>query len=408
MAKIIIFIFVAILSAAPSAADKILAKEGLSLSEDIKIVYGVGRGTTEEAALKNAMRDVMANAVGVYVRSDFRMKNERIIENEVISHSAGYIEHYTKVSEDREKDGIISISIKAWVKVRDFTNDVRRLASASVSEVDGVLLDFDGNEEDSAELLLRKEFRSFNPVIDLMEVKLVSCQDITEEMNDDVKTYRYVYTLSYSPRKYNEGFFPRMQELLDQIAEKKGAFKIIKLTVQRDDFYPHLENYGNWRECSLEGFAYIKSFLARKKPPQTVSIVKSVPKFGILNVQDWQLSKRLYRVYRECRENYTKRAEFVNVVMSVKDVNDIELASSSVSLPTTRYHFGVVGDLGHQLTSAEIDFLPMICRWDSRISKKDNGMAEYFDSYIGYIDITISKSDVPKIKKSTIKLEGGF
>lgn len=68
---------------------KVLSAEGMSLKGSLKVEYGEGHGDTIDEALKEAMKDVLQKVVGVYVDSDFRMNNDQIIKDEIITHSNG-------------------------------------------------------------------------------------------------------------------------------------------------------------------------------------------------------------------------------------------------------------------------------------------------------------------------------
>ena len=71
---------------------KIFSAEGLALAEDLKVEFGEGIGGTRDDALKEAMSDVLQRVVGVYVDSDFRVENDKIIKDQILTHCNGFIE----------------------------------------------------------------------------------------------------------------------------------------------------------------------------------------------------------------------------------------------------------------------------------------------------------------------------
>lgn len=207
-----------------SAEDqKVLSAEGLAVKDDIKIEFGEGHGETTDEALKEAMKDVLQKVVGVYVDSDFRVNNDEIIQDEIITHSNGFIDHYKKMDEEDDKNGRGKVvTIKAWVKMRDFVNRMKKIAPSQKVKVDGLLMYNELGNNLNAEALLRKEFENFDPIMDLMEVKLIdSVRPSIQSSTDDSVVLRYAYIVKYSNDKYYKKFLPRISALLDQIADKK-------------------------------------------------------------------------------------------------------------------------------------------------------------------------------------------
>lgn len=81
--------------------QKVLSAAGLAVNEDIKVEFGEGIGETKDEALKEAIRDVLQRVVGTYVDSDFRVENDKIIKDQIITHSNGFIERYKIMDTDQ-------------------------------------------------------------------------------------------------------------------------------------------------------------------------------------------------------------------------------------------------------------------------------------------------------------------
>lgn len=403
MKKILVIASTLILSASSVLADKIFESIAEKPRNDIKVVFGEGRGVTEEVALMNAIRDAVQSASGLYVSSAFRKKNETILKNELISHYKAYIDHYKKVGSEVDEKGITTITIKAWVKVRDYEEAVRTLERQAHSSVDATLSGFDLTNLVSAEKLLRDELENFNPITCLMTAKFVNRTIL--DSDEDFVTIRYVYEVAYSPEKYID-FVYELSEVLDNIAEELSKTKTLLLDMKSDAFYPSMLNRGIWREETVTANSFAKRTQLYKKPPRTIAIVtKPILPGGFSILKEWKLSPRLYRIYAACRSECRRRADRVDAVISVYNAAGEVLETCRVALPTTWYCQGIVGDWGLDLKNVDFDFHPMICRWESTVSKKDNNMAPYFDRYVGYADICVPKMTVPEIKAIKVALE---
>lgn len=378
---------------------KVLSAEGVALKESIKVEYGDGHGETADEALKEAMKDVLQKVVGVYVDSDFRMNNDQIIKDEIITHSNGFIDHYKKMEESDDPSGRgKSVTIKAWVKMRDFVNRMKKIAPRQCVAMDGVLLDNEIDNNVNAETLLRNEFEKFDSVLDLMEIGLVSSiRPEIQSNRDGAIVLRYVFQVRYSRDKYYQ-FIRRIEPLLDQISTKKTTrtvpFKLVQVSC-----YPQAENK-YWEEQQVQAYYLCvdsNQVSARKlKSEEVISAIKSITRGGAATVREWKVSEHLKRVYDEImREKYYWKGKCVQCVFSVLDENRQELSR-------------VVQNIERLDVITWPDFMPFINDRNymtSESSWKCNRILAlerissflcYADKYIGYIDIMINREDVKK------------
>ena len=406
----------------PSAeAQKVLSAEGLAVKNDIKVEFGEGHGETTDEALKEAMKDVLQKVVGVYVDSDFRVNNDEIIQDEIITHSNGFIDHYKKMDEEDDKNGRGKVvTIKAWVKMRDFVNRMKKIAPSQKVKVDGLLLDNDLGNNLNAEALLRKEFKDFDPIMDLMEVGIAnSIRPVIQSSQDGTVVLRYVYEVKYSKEKYYKKFLPRIVPLLDQIAERKLGTKTVPYKSEKVDVWPLSSSTPRdgegWKNrkvpaCVLSEIGYPSAWCDRKGC-RTVSIGERVSKSGAVTARQWVLSEHLYNVYQEYRKQFLDPRRKVSCVLALLDGEGDVLSNAIDMIPAWKLVPSDSHD-GHGST-AEPDFLALIglLHYGEMDNVKKAGTEDripqsgHLDRYIGYIDITIDKGDVSKIKSAEIKLE---
>ena len=405
-----------------SAEDqKVLSAEGLAVKDDIKIEFGEGHGETTDEALKEAMKDVLQKVVGIYVDSDFRVNNDEIIQDEIITHSNGFIDHYKKMDEEDDKNGRGKVvTIKAWVKMRDFVNRMKKIAPSQKVKVDGLLMDNEIRNNLNAESLLRKEFDNFDPIMDLMEIGLVdSIRPVIQSSQDDSVVLRYVFAIQYSKEKYYKKFLPRINTLLDQVALVKLATRSMSCKSARINVYPEFSDEGCWegvyscfskvwKERSIP--VHLFRYTSERRGDNVISIVQNITrKSGIATAKEWRMPENLMKIYQQYRDGFHKNAKSVQCVLSLLN----ELGEPLAQAITKVAHL----DPGRGLFYAK-DFIPLIRssssarlldEYEKTIYSKTGSLGyddnPYFDKYIGYIDITIDKDDVSKIKSAEIKLE---
>lgn len=404
-----------------SAPQKVLSAEGLAVKDELKVEFGEGHGETTDEALKEAMRDVLQKVVGVYVDSDFRMNNDEIIRDEIITYSNGFIDHYKKMDEEDDKNGRGKVvTIKAWVKMRDFVNRVKKIAPSQTVKVDGVLLDSDVGNKIRAEALLKRTLSELNPAMDLLEVELV--ENIRPEVqgaNDDFVTLRYVFQVRYSKKRFYQEFIPRLSGVLDQISATSHRDRDMTLIVKKVGVFPALsiDRVGGegWEERQVSGFwlepkNYWYGGLSYEtpKPVSCVSAIVKVTRGGAAIVREWNLSERLTSVYNSCRADFYERSRKVLCVLKLMDANGNLLTQSSCRIVDGCFLPEWSVDFDHVETG--VDFIPFIRSWGSDIVDKrtDNGYSKgvgWLDRYVGCIDIAVDREDVSKIKSAEIKLE---
>ena len=77
-----------------------------------------GVGTTKEQALKDAYRDAVERAVGLYIDAETQVCNDAVIKDEILTHSNAYIETFEVVDESQERE-LFKVRILATVKARE-------------------------------------------------------------------------------------------------------------------------------------------------------------------------------------------------------------------------------------------------------------------------------------------------
>lgn len=93
------------------AAALLLACTAVAAASAVTVT---GQGATERAAIRDAMRSAIEQAVGVLVDSHTYVKNYQLIHDEIYTHSEGYVRRY-EVLEKSVLSGIHRVTIRAEV-----------------------------------------------------------------------------------------------------------------------------------------------------------------------------------------------------------------------------------------------------------------------------------------------------
>ena len=87
-----------------------------------------GKGASERAALRDAMRSAVEAEVGVHLDSRTRIANYQVLSDKIYTHSEGYIKSYKVLAKD-EIGGVHRVTIRADVsgdKISDVTNSLQQ------------------------------------------------------------------------------------------------------------------------------------------------------------------------------------------------------------------------------------------------------------------------------------------
>lgn len=104
-------------------------------SEVIEVV-ATGIGQDSDGALKNALRAAVEQAVGTLVDSETLAENDEVVNDKILSYSAGFVESHKALGEPRVRDGLVTIRIQAQVKRTQLAEKLKA-ENIQVKEMDG-------------------------------------------------------------------------------------------------------------------------------------------------------------------------------------------------------------------------------------------------------------------------------
>ena len=216
------------------------ATESASADSDIVKVQGRGVGVNKTAALKDAYRDAIERAVGLYVDAETVVNNDQIVKDQILTQSNAYITDYRELSTERIDVGF-EVRILATVKKQALTTKLTgvmpaqtvRIDNSGLQNVHAQLVTKEKRAEDAA-ALLKNALDGINPMQSLMvasirpETQKIITADVANSRNRrygrDVQLksnqvmLRYLFEVKLDREKYFAEFMPHLRRVLEQIS----------------------------------------------------------------------------------------------------------------------------------------------------------------------------------------------
>ena len=222
-------------------------------------VQGRGVGTTKVAALKDAYRDAIERAVGLYVDAETVANNDQVVTDQVLTHSNAYITDYRELGETRLDGGLVQLRILATVKKQALTTKLTDVMPAQTVRIDDTglqnahaqLVTKEKRAEDAA-ALLKNALDGLNPMQLLMVAsirpetqKIITADDFNNDRRGDRREaqlksnqvmLRYLFEVKLDREKYFKEFMPNLKKVLDQISiTKPKEIRLMELMPRSDD-----------------------------------------------------------------------------------------------------------------------------------------------------------------------------
>ena len=231
---------------------------------DIVKVQGKGSGVTRDEALKDAYRDAVERAVGLYVDAEQMVKNNALVSDQILTQSNAYIKNYDVVKET-SANGLVMVRILATVKKTALTKKLSDVMPPhtfklgdDAQNVHAVAVTQEKRSEDAV-ALLKKTLDGVNPITQMIRLSLADPKLMTQEIrgqgNGTKTCYFYRFKFELDEKKYYEEFLPPLLKVLDQISVSQP--KTVRL--QRHSFDKLNSGEGSQYRVEQE---YAKNYIA--------------------------------------------------------------------------------------------------------------------------------------------------
>lgn len=203
-----------------------------SVTEDTKTVVATGMGVDREAALKQALRNAVEQAIGVFLKTETVVENLQLINDEILTHSRGYVQSFDIINEG-QADGLYSMSLSAVVIVKELESALVELRLYT-RPIEGETLfakAFTQISETRDAISLYKDLRNDYP---RNSVRVVFGEpNIKTNASDEVEV-SIPYTLEWA-----NGYLTQLRDVLEETSEATANTRAEKESLEREYGYPH-------------------------------------------------------------------------------------------------------------------------------------------------------------------------
>ena len=163
-----------------------------SFAAKIETVLVEGIGITIESARNNAAKNALRQVVGMYTVSESALQNRKLIKDEVLSYSNGFISKYLQLSSKKE-DGLYIVEAKISVELGKLTQTLGKL-KVSLKNIDNTEFKVKAKQSFSSVKDFGKMFDKIvvEPILDSSAYKLKTLS--IEPFDEDDFASRVGYT----------------------------------------------------------------------------------------------------------------------------------------------------------------------------------------------------------------------
>ena len=196
---------------------------------EIVKVRGKGTGADKTEALKDAYRDAVERAVGLYVDAEQMMKNEELVKDQILTQSNAYIERYDVAKETTKPNGLVEIQILAEVRKSALTKKISdvmptktfRLSDGLKNEHAKITTEEKRNVDGAA--LLKKALDGFDPFVMVADCSLASSEVVVREDRrpgeaKNTIAANYLLKGGINQRRFFDTVVPRLKDVLSQVS----------------------------------------------------------------------------------------------------------------------------------------------------------------------------------------------
>lgn len=245
-----------------------LGETAASENGDIAKVIGRGVGINETEALKDAYRDAVERAVGLFVDAETVVKNDEVLKDQILTQSNAYVSHYDRLDIQKISGGLIQVRIVAFVKKRPLTTKLRDVMPAQTIQLGAVALQDAHAEVSSSEKrdgdaarLLENALKGQDPCLMLVKASLDpqsqhvytkgkwNTRICGNELPSNKVVLRYLMKARIDEDRYFKEFVPRLRQVLEQISLESPK-QIRFSSVEEEDY--EIKAYGDYLALDMQ------------------------------------------------------------------------------------------------------------------------------------------------------------
>lgn len=205
----------------------------VSCAQDAEVVKVKGRGvgTDKTEALKDAYRDAVERAVGLYVDAEQMMKNEELVKDQILTQSNAYIEKCDVAKETTKPNGLVEVQILAEVRKTALTKKISDVMPTKTFRLgDGLknehakMTTIENRNVDGA-ALLANVLKDFDPLNLSLDYSLASPEAVVGDLSrrrgnsiDGTVRVNYLFKAEIEEKRFFENVAGRLTDVFEQIS----------------------------------------------------------------------------------------------------------------------------------------------------------------------------------------------
>lgn len=274
-------------------SSEAISNNGLKIKSE-KNVIATGYGTTHQHALNNAFKSAVEQYVGVVVDNETIMKNGKLIKDNILTASNGFIKTYKELSVD-QSDGFIEVQINATVKSQEVFNKIKSLniTTISIKDLNGIsskVKDMQARKatqikaKEDSDKILKKVLNDFLSNESLQDMLTIVITDVIIN-EEEVKDYKVPMNISYT-LELDYKIYSQKVKQLEQVFENIGA----KLQNRVD--LPYVDYGYAYQEPHTPNKPTYYRPKGKKRKSELLMLVKNTKKIQNLSFTDFGILKQ--------------------------------------------------------------------------------------------------------------------
>lgn len=285
-----------------------------------KPVRVTGEGRTFEEAKNNAFSNAMEYAVGAVVVTDTQVQQKRLVKDEIIKHSAGYVDDFQvikRIDEPNHVTVVMDVSVKHSMIAERITNVNGSSGEVQGQRVDGIYTSFIQNKE-TGDRLLKKILDDYPRAAFIAEKGDV--QYMVNIRREPVIVVEYKV-------KWNQKYIQSLKEVLTMVQDpKNNHLKQEQIDVRSDGWAFARDSYyfNDLPRSNLIIYTMSKKvFISLNFKDDNGKILKKscIP----VNVQNSVNQKKVFVVEGTFSESKTNELTIKANVWKIKQITNVEL-----------------------------------------------------------------------------------
>ena len=305
---------------------------------DTKEIIATGYGISEEQALNNAFKTAIQQFVGVVVDAETQVKDSKLIKDDILTASNGYIQSYDILSKDTT-DGLFTVEIKAIVKSQKVYEKIQSLNISTMKVTGGKNIQAEiqtkKQSKEEMKVIVDKAIDDFFATENIKSMLTVNVDNAKWE-KDKEKDGKVPLVIDYSIAVNYDAYLKNVEKL-EQTFENIGAKKISKIDLPSNEKSPYLKyTKDSFKAFAKESACYTPN--THKDCSKNFLIIK---KYGNGYRTDvWQLpvNTNFSEYLNRYSDKLIELSKQTNLTLELKDKTTVIQASNvSIHAPNKEY-----------------------------------------------------------------------